>query len=1858
MADNELATSLKFLRGDEAKLPADKSKGQVYFAYKNVGTAEKPSYTGAIYMDAPIGGAQTRVKMTANADIADKAINDSNGNSILSTYLKSLGFTDDGKQIILIKGSGNNQTKIALPIASATKAGIVTTDAQTFGGTKTFATVNATNLNVTGASSFNYSGIGPGTADATSPVWFADNYANGKPVVNTNFTYNPATQTLTVANLAGTADKANKDAGGQDIRGTYIKSISIDKNIMTIMKGSGATSTLSVRDKIYGNDTVISTSDDLDAFLEANVFKFGHISAIEGLNGLEKNDGIILSAAWHGNANYGHQVYLDNNSYLLRHRYKNNTNGWSSWAQILDSSNYTTYTVKKDGTGASGSWGISITGNAATATKATNDAGGQDIRATYTKYKSIRFGATGDKVYLTESNGANGSTDASSSAAIISGATANAAGVITTGAQTFAGNKIFNSTAQFNDGIMGNSIDSAPNSRIILLSQQSSYIGDSNYTDSVYFKALLKWICQNYKNKENYTFIGRVCPNSAGYASIYIYNTSNIDSTSGLPQCSSGTYTALNGSMYTFGTQQYAFYYRSVFMGDNKYAGSTSVGGSANSAVKLDSSAGSSTQPVYFSAGKPVACTYTLSKSVPADAKFTDTNTWRGIQNNLTSTSTTDSLSAAQGKLLNESKLTRDSWSAQVKCTIWSRLCKINYNTAAIGSTFILNIAGTRNSVVYNDTFLIKVHHPSRALITKLSGCNYSSIELRVLADSDGNCYVELKDSAHNATSSTVQGVQCVLLDWFKGSVEKYTSFTDGTTLPSGFTVAATITTNANSLQGNLTWGEITNKPSNFLYTSGGTMTGVLGLLGNQCADSYGTGALNANNSDLFNVNSIKFADLSDSAAEGLQWYRDSTHTDSFWVQNGVMYFTPNRTWGSTSATNYVVLHSGNYNSYAPGKTGSGASGNWNINVTGSAASLEEIPSTTAVPGDANTAYFSVYYNVNNGLANNMPSTNNANAIINICRHGASGDIKFNSQLGFSSDENVYYRAGSGTKAWKKLLDSSNYSSYALPLSGGKMTGNIAWAESGLPQFSGAPTYLLGIDSFASGGATKWANVSTINVGSATKLQTARTLWGQSFDGSKNISGDISGATRIYNTAGDSNNTLNLGNSANKGWVATQDIRSDQGTDKWVIKNSGIAGFKNVNIGYEYAKVDSSYALKIQGNSFYNGHVYFGNGTTYYINSSADANLRAVGTGNNTYIAFPEGGGFRATTEKNTGYLKITLPHSWNNTMIRFKISIYQYQDNTSCDYYVGGCIYGGTSSWINTFAYSVGKNDTRTCSNLTVRFGHDGSKCAIYIGESTTLLYYPQIQISDIVVGFMNYEYSSWATGWSIGFTTTLGTITRTVSNPNVSYSAATLQTNAGSSTKPVYFSGGIPVQCNDTIANSISGKSASTDAINWVAGNEIRFTKPNYTEAKDLHIGWAWSDGSKTKLINSYRFGGGDGNLTQVTASQFNGALNGNANTATALTTSAGSSTLPVYFSNGKPVACGTSLGVSITGNAATATNADKLDGYHGSSDQAVNTYVLRNSSGYIYTNYINSNTSNGENPTISQIIVTNGSDGFYRKATLAHLKASLGSMPASDVYAWAKASTKPSYSWGEITGKPSTFTPSSHTHDKIVRADHLDTVDKLNAFKESNTFKYATVAALSGLSGLAPNDGIILSMSWKDSTSYGHQIFIDNSGYTIAHRYNGNNTWSSWSTILDSSNYTSYTVTKTGSGASGTWGISVTGSSASCTGNAATATKLQTARTINGTSFDGSANITTANWGTARNIAIRDCNSSNTGTAVSVNGSQAYYLLMPSSARFTGTLGVGNSSGATLNFYTAASTIGAKIVAYSDRIEFVFA
>ena len=69
----------------------------------------------------------------------------------------------------------------------------------------------------------------------------------------------------------------------------------------------------------------------------------------------------------------------------------------------------------------------------------------------------------------------------------------------------------------------------------------------------------------------------------------------------------------------------------------HNYAGSDESGGAATSANKLTKDAGTENKPVYFKNGVPVALPYTIDKSVPADAVFTDTkydignNTTAGI---------------------------------------------------------------------------------------------------------------------------------------------------------------------------------------------------------------------------------------------------------------------------------------------------------------------------------------------------------------------------------------------------------------------------------------------------------------------------------------------------------------------------------------------------------------------------------------------------------------------------------------------------------------------------------------------------------------------------------------------------------------------------------------------------------------------------------------------------------------------------------------------------------------------------------------------------------------------------------------------------------------------------------------------------------------------------------------------------------------------------------------------------------------------------------------------------------------------------------------------------------------------------
>jgi hypothetical protein len=105
--------------------------------------------------------------------------------------------------------------------------------------------------------------------------------------------------------------------------------------------------------------------------------------------------------------------------------------------------------------------------------------------------------------------------------------------------------------------------------------------------------------------------------------------------------------------------------------------------------------------------------------AVPSNAKFTDTNTWRGIQNSLTSDSTTDSLSAIQGKILNDTKLlnkTLDSSKSNIDLDTISETgiyhilgtgTVSNVPVNGNGTLFVDKSVGTPNQIFYRDADLL-----------------------------------------------------------------------------------------------------------------------------------------------------------------------------------------------------------------------------------------------------------------------------------------------------------------------------------------------------------------------------------------------------------------------------------------------------------------------------------------------------------------------------------------------------------------------------------------------------------------------------------------------------------------------------------------------------------------------------------------------------------------------------------------------------------------------------------------------------------------------------------------------------------------------------------------------------------------------------------------------------------------------------------------------------------------------------------------------------------------------------------------------------------------------------------------------
>lgn len=206
----------------------------------------------------------------------------------------------------------------------------------------------------------------------------------------------------------------------------------------------------------------------------------------------------------------------------------------------------------------------------------------------------------------------------------------------------------------------------------------------------------------------------------------------------------------------------------------HNYAGSSSAGGSANSAVKLNTStAGSATQPVYFSGGKPVACTYTLGKSVPSNAVFTDTNTWIAFKGATTSAAgTAGYVPAPAAGAANRYFRSDGVWAVPPNTNTTYTLTKSGSTITLTGSDGSKTSVADSNTTYSLSSFGITA---TAAELNKLDGVTATAKELNYVDGVTSNIQTQLNGKAasshtHNYAGSSSAGGAANSLNYFQNT--------------------------------------------------------------------------------------------------------------------------------------------------------------------------------------------------------------------------------------------------------------------------------------------------------------------------------------------------------------------------------------------------------------------------------------------------------------------------------------------------------------------------------------------------------------------------------------------------------------------------------------------------------------------------------------------------------------------------------------------------------------------------------------------------------------------------------------------------------------------------------------------------------------------------------------------------------------------------------------------------------------------------------------------------------------------------------------------------------------------------------
>lgn len=346
---------------------------------------------------------------------------------------------------------------------------------------------------------------------------------------------------------------------------------------------------------------------------------------------------------------------------------------------------------------------------------------------------------------------------------------------------------------------------------------------------------------------------------------------------------------------------------------------------------------------------------------------------------------------------------------------------------------------------------------------------------------------------------------------------------------------------------------------------------------------------INMRNSDIIGVNSIYTNDVSETPTEAILFCRSNGKYDGIRAVNGELYFSNNvvRTTGKCNGE-YKVYHTGNLTklsqltndkNFVTGSvsgqtiTINGVSTTWQNTWRGITDSYSGTSTGTSL---SQKGANSLYNALHNGYAS---SAGNADTVDGY--HATSGRT-FDGNINWSSNWNDAWSDGTNKHPWygfdHRHPDTGAYSTTITDYFGMTIkTANTLRLDFGTLLLNGT-------------------DIHNINVASATKLQTSRTIWGQSFDGTGNVSGSLSGVGHIQFSA---DNSYSIG-------TTTSEAAHTYTRQVWArhLNASRVyAGDTNLYIGY-------SNTAKVK---FFSGTKQSGDGSNERMTISTNGNV-GIGT--------------------------------------------------------------------------------------------------------------------------------------------------------------------------------------------------------------------------------------------------------------------------------------------------------------------------------------------------------------------------------------------------------------------------------------------------------------------------------------------------------------------------------------------------------------------------------------------------------------------------------------------------------------------